>query len=222
MNSGPLLFLGLFITMACSWLTFVMGPQLQIGRMEPATNIVSALQERYPNPYEGEASQGAQVYRANGCVACHTQQIRAKSFGPDTVHYIALRQSTGYDYLYDQPVLLGEQRIGPDLATVGLRDSRDALLLKLYEPRVHAPGSIMPTFRYLFDTHKIGFAPSPDALVVPPDLAPPAGFEIVPTRQAQQLVAYLLSRRQNIYTYFSPPPLPPPTNAPATNAAPRK
>jgi cytochrome c oxidase cbb3-type subunit 2 len=211
MNSGPLLFLGLFVTMAFSWLTFVMGPQLQIGRMEPATNVVSAAQEAYPNPYPGDAAQGAQVYRANGCVACHTQQIRAKEFGPDTAHYLALRQSTGFDYLFDQPVLLGEQRIGPDLAAVGGHMDRAALLLKLYEPRVTAPGSVMPTYRYLFDTHEVEFSPSTNAMQLPSDLAPKPGWETVPTRQAEQLVSYLLSRRQNAYIYYAPPP---PTNAP--------
>ena len=219
MNSGPLLFLGLFVTMALSWLTFVMGPQLQIGRMGQATNVVSALQETYPNPTPGEAAQGAQVYRANGCVACHTQQIRAKEFGPDTAHYLALRQSTGFDYLFDQPVLLGEQRIGPDLSAVGGHMDRNSLLLKLYEPRATTPGSVMPTYRYLFDTHPIKFAPSPNALPLLGDLAPPDGWETVPTSKAEQLVAYLLSRRQDAYIYYAPPP---PTNAPATNALPKK
>jgi cytochrome c oxidase cbb3-type subunit 2 len=219
MNSGPLLFLGLFVTMAFSWLTFVMGPQLQIGRMEQATNVVSAAQEPYPNPYPGDAAQGAQVYRANGCVACHTQQIRAREFGADAAHYLALRQSTGFDYLFDQPVFLGEQRIGPDLAAVGGHMDRNALLMKLYEPRATTPGSVMPPYRYLFDTHKIEFAPSSTAMQLPPDLAPPAGSETVPTRQAEQLVAYLLSRRQNAYIYYAPPP---PTNAPSTTAPPKK
>ncbi|HWD21145.1 MAG TPA: cbb3-type cytochrome c oxidase subunit II [Verrucomicrobiae bacterium] len=217
MNSGPLLFLGLLFTMACSWLTFVMGPQLQVGRMQPATNLVS--QELYPNPYEGVSGQGSQVYRANGCVSCHSQQIRAKSFGPDMAHYLAIRPSTAYDYLYDQPVLLGDQRIGPDLAAVGLHFDRAGLLQKLYEPRLSAPGSVMPSYRYLFETRKITFAPSTNALALPPQLAAPAGYEVVPTPAAEELAGYLLSRRQNVFIYFAPPP---PTNAPATNAPVKK
>jgi cytochrome c oxidase cbb3-type subunit 2 len=217
MNSGPLLFLGMFVTMAVSWLTFVMGPQLQIGRMEQATNTVSALQERYPNPYPGDAAQGAQVYRANGCVACHTQQIRSREFGPDIARYFGIRQSTGYDYLFDQPVLLGEQRIGPDLSAVGDRMDRNSLLLKLYDPRLgNTPKSVMPSFAYLFDTRRVDFNASSNALQnLPPDLAAPAGFEIVPSAKAEQLAAYLLSRRQNAFIYYAPAP---PTNAPATNA----
>lgn len=217
MNSGPLVFLGLLATMAISWLTFVMGPQIQMGHLEPATNVLSALQERYPNPYVGEANQGVGVYRANGCVACHTQQVRAREFGPDMARYGALRPSTGFDYLYDNPVFLGDLRVGPDLATVGLRYDRAALLLKLYEPRLTAPGSVMPSYRYLFVKQKIEFHPSADALQnLPPDLAPPAGYEIVPSPQAEQLVSYLLSRRQNTYIYYAPPP---PTNKPAAHGA---
>ena len=216
-NSGPLLFLGMFVTMAISWLTFIMGPQLQIGRMEQATNTVSALQERYPNPYPGDAAQGAQVYRANGCVACHSQQIRAREFGPDIARYFAVRQSTGFDYLFDQPVLLGEQRIGPDLAAVGGHMDRNSILLKLYDPQLgNTPKSVMPPFRYLFDTRQIQFHTSSNALqYLPPELAPPPGWEIVPSAKAEQLAAYLLSRRQNAFIYYAPAP---PTNAPATNA----
>lgn len=40
MNSGPLLFLGLFVTMACSWLSFVLGPQLQIGHLTQTNTVV--------------------------------------------------------------------------------------------------------------------------------------------------------------------------------------
>ncbi len=216
MNSGPLVFLGLLVTMAVSWVTFIMGPQLQIGAMQPATNVVSALQERYPNPYEGEANQGSSVYRANGCVSCHTQQIRAREFGPDLTRFLAIRPSTAFDYLYDQPVFLGDQRIGPDLATVGTRYNRDGLLLKLYDPQFTAPGSVMPPYRCLFQTRKIEFNPSPDAMTnLPPNLAAPEGYEVVPTPQAEQLVSYLLSRRQNTYIYYAPPP---PTNKPAASA----
>jgi cytochrome c oxidase cbb3-type subunit 2 len=215
MNSGPLVFLGLLVTMAVSWLAFVMGPQIQIGDLQPATNVVSALGERYPNPYEGEANQGSQVYRANGCVACHTQQVRAREFGPDIARYLAIRPSTGFDYLYDQPAFLGDQRIGPDLAAVGPHSTREGLLRKLYDPQSETPGSVMPPYRCLFQTRKIEFNPSDNALTnLPPNLAAPEGYEIVPTPKAEQLVSYLLSRRQNTYIYYAPPP---PTNKPAAS-----
>jgi cytochrome c oxidase cbb3-type subunit 2 len=51
----------------------------------------------------------------------------------------------------------------------------------------------MPEYRFLFVTQKISGQVSQDALALPPDEAPPAGYEIVPTADAKALVAYLLS-----------------------------
>ena len=51
---------------------------------------------------------------------------------------------------------------------------------------------MMPPYRYLFEVRKIGRKPSPDALILPPELAL-AGREIVPTPEAKELAEYLLS-----------------------------
>ncbi len=223
MNSGPLLFLGLLVTMACSWLSFVMGPQLQIGDMRPTTNIVvGASGQIYPHAEPGVAHQGAEIYRANGCAACHTQQVRPRDLGSDIDRGWGERRSTGYDYLFDQPVLLGSQRVGPDLANAGRRMDIAAILLHLYEPRDITPGSIMPPFPFLFEKRKIQGAPSADALRLPTPTAPPPGYEIVPRPAALELAAYVASLHQDGYLFEAPPPLPPPgqTNTPATAAAP--
>src|ERR1700722_16273614 len=99
MNSGPLLFLGLFATMACSWLSFIMGPQLQIGDLRPTTNIlVGALGQVYPHTEPGTAHQGAEIYRANVCPPCHTQQVRPASLGSDIRRGWGSRRSTASDY----------------------------------------------------------------------------------------------------------------------------
>jgi hypothetical protein len=58
--------------------------------------------------------------------------------------------------------------------------------------------------------------PSPDALNLPKKFAPPAGYEVVPTTEARQLAAYLLSLRADAPLYeapFTPPQVS--TNAPA-------
>jgi hypothetical protein len=50
----------------------------------------------------------------------------------------------------------------------------------------------------LFDTRAIGPAGrSTNALVLEGPLAPPAGHEVVPTRRAEQLVAYLRSLKSS-------------------------
>ena len=57
--------------------------------------------------------------------------------------------------------------------------------------------STMPPFRYLFEVRKIGREPSPDALQLPQEFAPPAGYEVVPKPEAKELAAYLASLRAN-------------------------
>ncbi|HWF19177.1 MAG TPA: cytochrome-c oxidase, partial [Verrucomicrobiae bacterium] len=81
MNAGPLLFLATFFTMAISWLGFVLAPQLQLGNQQHVESRTTG--DVYPHMRPGMARQGEQVYRANGCNACHTEQVRYKGFGGD-------------------------------------------------------------------------------------------------------------------------------------------
>ncbi len=225
MNSGPALFLGLFLAMAISWLAFVLEPQMQIGNLQQTNTVaVGALPVDYPFNMPGDAHAGAEVYRANGCAACHTQQVRPNADGNDLARGWGKRRSVAEDYLYDQPVMLGSQRIGPDLANAGLRMDAGSILVRLYNPRalLGNGASIMPPYPYLFERRKIGGIPSPDALQLPPDFAPPSGYEIVPRPQARALAAYVMNLRQDGYLFEVPPPEVK-TNAPAarssTNAA---
>ena len=123
MNPGPLLFLGSFFALAVSWFGFVLAPQLQLGRQ--AEVEIAATGQPYPSMRSGMARQGEAVYRANGCFYCHSQQVRPRGFGSDVARGWGGRagevQSVDQDYLYDRPVMLGSQRVGPDLANIGLR-----------------------------------------------------------------------------------------------------
>jgi cytochrome c oxidase cbb3-type subunit 2 len=227
MNSGPLLFLGLFATMACSWTGFVLAPQMQLGGLTQTNTVPvgDAVPQTYPLAQPGEAHAGAEIYRANGCAACHTEMVRPRDLGSDLERNWGVRRSLAEDYLFEQPVMLGSQRIGPDLANFGRRSDTNGIYLRLYHPALITRGSVMPPYRFLFQTRKIGLFPSPDALVLPDQDAPPAGSEIVPRPQARALAAYLLSLRQDGYLFEAPPPPSPktkaiPTNAIATNAIP--
>ena len=51
---------------------------------------------------------------------------------------------------------------------------------------------------------KIGAQPAPDALVLPKEFAPVNGLEVVPTAEAKQLAAYLLSLKNNVPLYEAP------------------
>lgn len=74
MKHGPLMFLGVLAAVLASWLVTVVAPHFQIGSEEPIA--IEELGINYPLDRPGEAKQGAQVYRAQGCHYCHTQQIR--------------------------------------------------------------------------------------------------------------------------------------------------
>ena len=223
MRYGPLLFLGIFFTLASSWCGLVLMPQLQFGGLEPAR--LEATGQFYPLPRPGVALEGMQVYRANGCIYCHSQQVRPENFGVDIKRGWGKRRSVSRDYLYDKPVMLGTMRTGPDLTNIGERQtSLDWQFQHLYNPQITSKGSIMPPFPFLFANHRIGKQPSPDALKLTGEFAPAAGYEIVPKPEAKALVAYLLSLKSDVPLPEAPIPGAPPaasTNAPAaagTNA----
>jgi cytochrome c oxidase cbb3-type subunit 2 len=220
MNPGPLLFLASFFMMSVSWLGFVLMPQLQIGRQ----GQVDVDGQLYPPMRPGMARQGEQVYRANGCFYCHTEQVRPKGYGSDVARGWGGRpgvvQSVAQDYLYDRPVMLGSQRIGPDLANIGDRQTNELLLLlHIYNPQLTMPKSVMPPYKFLFETRKLmpGEQLSTNALPVG-DANP--GEEVLPTDDARALAAYLVSLHSDSILFETPPPPAPATNAPgaATNA----
>lgn len=278
MNRTPIIFISTLIAFALSFGAFVLAPQLQVGG-QGLTKVVGS-EAAYPVARAGTAVQGAEVYRAEGCVACHSQQIRqsgvvfdvalkeagtnepaliavlkkldpklddaaAKALagavpqlclsglatkaeadaakaaleavgevkaqirlrptGADIARNWGLRRSVAADYLYDSPVLLGAQRIGPDLSNVGARRPDAGWQLRhLYAPRAEIKDSTMPPYKYLFETRKVGHAPSPDALQLPAGFEPPAGYEVVPTDRARELVAYLRSLRVDAPLYEAP------------------
>ncbi|MCX6903854.1 MAG: cbb3-type cytochrome c oxidase subunit II, partial [Verrucomicrobia bacterium] len=187
MNYGPLLFLGAFLTIAASWCGLVLFPQLQFGRQEPVK--IEETGERYPQPRPGLAQQGVEVYKANGCIYCHSQQVRPEGFGADLARNWGQRRTVSRDYLYDKPVMLGTMRTGPDLSNIGVRQTSVSWhLLHLYNPRATSKGSIMPSFRFLFEQRRIGERPSPNALLLTGEFAPPPAYEIVPKPEATALV----------------------------------
>jgi len=83
MNYGCLIFLGVFATFLASWWGMVFAPQLQIGSQQPKTPEGATL--AYPANSPGIAAQGHAVYVANGCVYCHSQQVRQEGYNFDVV-----------------------------------------------------------------------------------------------------------------------------------------
>ena len=92
-------------------------------------------------------------------------------------------------------------------------------LQHLYDPQGKVEKSLMPPYRHLFEKRRAGKTPSPNALVLSGKAAPEAGFEIVPTREANALVNYLLSLRNDTALFSTPMKVTMASPQSATNAA---
>jgi cbb3-type cytochrome oxidase cytochrome c subunit len=288
MKYGPLVFLAAFLAISISWGAFVLAPQVQLGRAVQETNSV-ATADLYPAGRPGLARQGLEVYRADGCFYCHSQQVEQKGTlvdvfltdagktsmdvaaalnnanlgttysgpglaaglpkpvlknvsmeaagalaailkkagaitelhlvptGPDIERGWGARRSVAQDFVLDATVMPGSQRVGPDLANIGMRSpDMNWHLVHLYNPKAVTKDSPMPAYPFLFEKKKIGKQSSPDALLLPKEFAV-EGYEIVPKPEAKALAAYLISLRSDTPLYEAPLTPPPPPKA-ATNA----
>src|SRR5215468_5896490 len=113
------LFLGIFGTLAFSWVGLTVIPNWQIGHLNPQSDEEGT--DIYPQPQSGMFERGARVYAANGCIYCHSQQVRADYAAADIDRKWGDRRSAPRDYIFDRPVFLGKMRMGQDLANIGAR-----------------------------------------------------------------------------------------------------
>lgn len=150
-----------------------------------------------------EQRRGLHVYVSENCMACHTQQVR--SIEMDEVW--GSRPSIPSDYYYDKqrqdiwrqsPSLLGSERTGPDLTSVGERQPDQGWhLLHLYNPRSVVEASIMPSYPWMFEEKDSTEVTDDDVVVpVPEEFYNKSGKQIVATPKALDLVAYLQSLKQ--------------------------
>ena len=262
------LFIGLFGTFTFSWVGLTVIPNLQIGALNPQMDEEGT--DIYPMPQSGMVDRGRRIYAANGCIYCHSQQVRPDYAGADIDRKWGQRRSAPRDYVFDSPVQLGKKRMGPDLANIGRRGGAEeekspapggspaqspipggqpaaanqlpagsvptpgasptqsataaaaspspaasaspnpggepAMYSEawhhkhLYAPRSINPDtrdSNMPAYQFLYETRRINGHRSAAALQLNGADAPPDGWEVVPTFDAQCLVAYLMSRDQS-------------------------
>ena len=113
------LFIGIFGTFAFSWVGLTVIPNWQIGSLNPQSDEEGT--DIYPRPQSGMFQRGAHVYAANGCVYCHSQQVRADYIADDIERKWGDRRSAPRDYIFQRPVFLGKMRMGQDLANIGAR-----------------------------------------------------------------------------------------------------
>jgi cytochrome c oxidase cbb3-type subunit II len=188
---------GAMVTLGLATAALVVLPYVEVRDVRPAPGL---------KPYTSAQLRGREVYIANGCVYCHTQQPRDRRLAPDFERGWG-RASVAADYYYDKPHLLGSMRTGPDLFNIGARQpSKDWHLGHLYQPRAYVPDSLMPAFPYLF-TVKDAAEADETVVNIPPGWRPDVGKVVVATPQALDLVKYLQALN---HTYPALPPEPQP------------
>ncbi len=186
MNKYRVIFLGAVATVLFAFFVLVFVPHVQLLSVGPPAGL---------RAYADSELAGRNAYVSLGCVYCHSQQVRAPSFGSDAVRGWG-RASYPEDYVFDYPHLLGTMRTGPDLMNIGGRQpSRAWHYAHLYEPRAVTPGSVMPAFAFLFavkDQAGMG-----DEIVDLPAGAGPAGKVVVTRPQVRALVSYLIAMKHD-------------------------
>ena len=153
-------------------------------------------------PLSDQAIKGKAVYIANGCVGCHTQQVRNvdmdKIWGgrPGVAADYAANKRT--DTWRNTATLMGTERTGPDLTNIGTRQpSVDWNLVHLYNPRIVVKESIMPAYPWMFTT-KTNPAKGDVIVNVPTEYQEGKQGKVVANKDALYLVAYLQSLKQTI------------------------
>ncbi len=241
MSRSSTLFAGLFGSFAVSCFAMILLPQSQLGGVHLQQQFTEE-DGKYTDLYPVEnasVEKGRAIYASEGCIYCHSQQVRDPQNGTDLERGWGARRTVARDYIFEKPPFLGTQRIGPDLANAGSPDwrnepkgdtesrpqKRDAAwhYLHLYAPRVLHSSSNQPAYRYLFEKRKISGQGSADALHLTGEDAPNADEEIVPGPDAKSLVKYLLSLDRSHplkEASAAPPGTPEAPAAPAASAAP--
>ena len=186
------LFIGVFGTFAFSWVGLTVIPNLQIGALNPQMDEEGT--DIYPAPKSGMADRGRRIYAANGCIYCHSQQIRpdyaaadidrVRDAGPSPRPKWAERRSAPRDYLFDRPVVLGKERMGPDLANIGkaapTEEEKPAAAPAANAPAASPAAAQSPPANA--SAAKLGTSGSPAAPAISP--APPAGSPPAPPAAA--------------------------------------
>jgi cytochrome c oxidase cbb3-type subunit II len=150
----------------------------------------------------GDALAGKNVYVSEGCMGCHSQQVR----NVDMDKVFGSRPGIASDYAnlkrmnvwQNTATVMGTERTGPDLTNVGVRQpSKDWNLMHLFNPRSVVARSIMPSYEWLFEVKE---NPSKTDVVV----NVPASFlngrigKVVAKKEALQLLAYIQSLKQTL------------------------
>lgn len=194
---------------ASTWLFLIL--TLFVAILPSNKNAADSVTLPGYEPLTAEAAAGKLVYIKNGCVTCHSQQVR----NVDMDKMWGKRPSMAADYAGSKRIsfwisnanLMGTQRTGPDLTNIGNRQpSKDWHLLHLYNPRIVEKSSIMAAYPWMFTLK--ARADSSDIVVnVPAEYLYGKKGVVVAKKEALDLVAYLQSLKQVELPDGSPDPL---------------
>jgi cytochrome c oxidase cbb3-type subunit 2 len=188
MTRIALIALGAFAVMASAICILVLVPHALLRTVQAPPQL---------QPYTAQQLVGRRVYIANGCLYCHSQQVRDPAFTTDVDRGWGSRATVPGDYAYDRPHLLGTMRTGPDLINVGQRlPDADWHLIHLYDPRALVSWSLMPGFPFLFEEKAPNAVRQTDRVVKIPGPRAPRGVVVVAKPEAIALVDYLISLKR--------------------------
>ena len=142
--------------------------ELEDNSAKPLTSTAGIPPENLTG-YTPLQEHGRLVYQREGCLYCHSQQIRPlngemRRYSIGTSLAVPANEQ---EYIWDQPHFLGTRRIGPDLSRVGGKYSDDWHYSHFFYPRQMVPGSVMPAFTWLFDlTDPANPKPKPDVIAL--------------------------------------------------------
>ena len=163
--AGLVFFVLAFLVMGLlPWTMYLDQPEQTVAQLAEAglTHDFVDLAERYPERFErhfpggpttatfAEALQlGHDIYVAEACWHCHTQQIRPVS--QEDLRWGPVSHAREYQNVLQRPVLFGTRRVGPDLIREGARKSNDWHIAHFYKPTSVSPTSVMPEYKWFFD-----------------------------------------------------------------------
>lgn len=185
-----LLFLTVFAGFLLISIVVAVGPALNVQNINkplPGSKPLTPSEER-----------GLAIYVSEGCLYCHTQQVRPlhtdKQYGRPSAPGDYARMKP-IDFWRFTPSTLGSERTGPDLSNIGKRQPSEAWhYIHLFNPRAIVKESIMQAYPWMFEI-KENTTTNDVIVTLPPEFTPEKG-KVVAKQDAMDLVAYLLSLRQ--------------------------
>lgn len=103
-------------------------------------------------PLTAQEEAGRRLYASNGCNYCHTQYLRPQDWTGVGSFRTVGRVAQAGDYYYQQTMLMGSERTGPDLSQEGGVHTDEWHLAHFFNPRYTSVKSIMPQFSFYY-TH---------------------------------------------------------------------